>query len=360
MADKRITLRLALQPVDTLFFRDARPPSPSVHADSGLPSPQTLAGAIRTLLLKAHGVSLRRFGERVRKAGSFDRALAKYGNPVAELRHLKISGPWISWKGEVLVPVPSSLKITKSGAPLGRSIIRMDPRRMRPPGWSPPEGGMLPLWHHGRETVESVSGFLAPAGLRAFLEGGMPSPRQIHTRETLFEIDRRVGIAVDPRRMTAAESMIYTAGMLALRPEAAFCAEITGGDELIEPLRQSGTVMKFGGEGRYVELKTHREPFWSNMPVSGADGRLVLLTTPAWFDGWKPRKMKCIAASVSHGQGVSGWDLARGGPKPNRFMVPAGTVYYLPKNSHIPRTLVEREDALVGWGHYLEGNWSYV
>ena len=362
MANTPVTRGLQLRPVDTLSFRSGRSFGPAQQADSGLPYPQTLAGAIRTYLLKAHGVNLKQFGDLVKKCGSFDDALSQYGNPVEGLREMKIGGPWLSLDGKLVVPIPSSLRIDKSrnGVQTSRQIFRLDPTRTLPPGWQPREPGLYPLWHYSRKSLGSVSGYITLTGLHTFLEGGVPSDADLVSKEKLYLIDRRVGIGIDAVRKTVDEGMIYTAGMLALERDVAFCAELTGSDALIAPLCQEGVLMKFGGEGRYVEISNHDAPSWPDVSHGVSDGCLLLLTTPAWFNGWKPHNVKCIAASVSHSEGVSGWDFARGGPKPNRFMVPAGTVYFLPKDTYIPPSLVEHQDALVGWGHYLKGNWNYV
>lgn len=360
MADKPITQRLLLRPVDTLSFRDGRSFGPAQQADSVLPYPQTLAGAIRTFLLKAHDVNLKQFGDLVKKRGSFDDALNEYGDTVKGLRNIKIGGPWLSSDGELLVPVPSNLRETRNRVRTSRQIFRLDPIRTLPPGWQPREPGLYPLWHHGRESLKVVSGYITRAGLHTFLEGGVPGNQDLKSKENIYAIDRRVGIGIDADRKTVDEGMIYTPGMLALKDGVAFCAELTGLHALIEPLCQQGVLMKFGGEGKYVEISAHKEPFWPSVSLGTGDGRLLLLTTPAWFNGWKPHNLKCIAASVSRPEGVSGWDLAQGGPKPNRFMVPAGTVYFLPKDAHTPQSLVEHYDASIGWGHHLEGNWKYV
>lgn len=362
MAETHVTKRLLLRPVDALSFRGGRSFGPAQQADSGLPYPQTLAGAIRTYLLKAHDVNLEQFGDLVTKCGSFDDALSQYGDPVKGLRDMKIGGPWFSLSGKLMVPIPSNLKIDKSrnGTQTSRKIFRLDPARTLPPGWKPREPGLHPLWHHGRESIKSISGYITPAGLRTFLEGGVPRDEDLVSGEELYSIDRRVGIGIDAIRKAVDEGMIYTAGMLALKRDVAFCAELTGPHALIAPFYQGGVLMKFGGEGRYVEVSSHDAPLWPDVSHGIGDGCLLLLTTPAWFNGWKPHNVKCIGASVSHPEGVSGWDFAQGGPKPNRFMVPAGTVYFLPKDTYIPPFLVERQDALVGWGHYLMGNWNYV
>ena len=66
-----------------------------------------------------------------------------------------------------------------------------------------------------------------------------------------------------------------------------------------------------------------------------------------------------MAAAVPGAVAVSGWDLARGGPKRTRFAAAAGSVYFLkalPEN--LPETLSDNpEDGAQGWGCYVKGVW---
>jgi len=364
MADRKTTLRLSLRSLDALSFRDARPFNTTRYAESGLPSPQTFAGAIRTFLLRAHNVDLKQFGNNVKKYGSFDRALDHEDDIVSGLKKMKVNGPWLRKNGETLVPVPSNLRVNKqqSSANESQPLVRMDPLRRLPPGWNSKNLGLHPLWSYGRDSHGTARGYITQAGLRTFLKGDIPTSDELITRDQLYQIDRRVGIAIDPKTNTASDGMIYTSGMLVLNTDVEFCGEISGDDALIAPLlKRRETILKFGGEGRYVVISEHEEDFWPNdISHDKGDGYLLLLTTPAYFNGWKPLDVSCIAASVSHPEGISGWDLARGGPKPNRFMVPAGTVYFLSKDTPIPPSLVEYRDELEGWGHFLIGNWNYV
>ena len=350
-------LKLSLHPVDTLFFRSAHPFGPTGQAISGLPMPQTLAGAIRTLLLEAHDINLDEFGERVRNTGSFKQALQEIGDHTSALGDVEIAGPWLCKDGKVLVPVPANLKKSSpSDTP-----ARMDPLRTPPRGWQPIESGLLPLWHYGRESLKSIAdSFLTLDGMQVYLEGGTPKCKDIIRKDDLYKIDRRVGIGIDGLLNTAAEGLIYSAGMLSLEQGVSFYAEVRGDKRIIAPLNQSGLLMKFGGEGKCVEISSNTDTIWPNVTTHDGDGDLLVLTTPAWFNGWKPPQLSCIAAAVPGFEGVSGWDLASGGPKPNRFMVPAGSVYFLPSNASLSKKLVEHDDALIGWGHYLKGTWKYV
>ncbi len=71
--------------------------------------------------------------------------------------------------------------------------------------------------------------------------------------------------------------------------------------------------------------------------------------------------MSPIAAAVPGHIAVSGWDLARGGPKPNRFAVPAGSVYFFDQPEPFAEcngSLCGDDDAMLGWGAFIEGGWS--
>ena len=373
MSDPTMLLRLMLEPVDSLFFRDARPFEAASRAASGLPMPQTLAGAVRSLLLERQGVDFKRLGEQTRNGVPFAESLAEWGSEAAAIADVWVRGPWFTLGDDVLVPIPASLKregddvLVPIPASLKRErengkLARLDPIKFPPPGWRSELPGMLPLWRYGRESAEAVDGFLKPSGLSRFLEGGVPEPDDLIPASDLYVFEDRTGIGVNPISNAAAEGLIYSIRMLALKREAGLYAEVSGPAAALAPLAATAPVlMKFGGEGRHVVVRVaERNTTWPEIPFVADTGRLVLLTTPAWFNGWKPPGIEPVAAAVGGYQAVSGWDLARGGPKPNRFMVPAGSVYFLPPDTRVPDNLVAEEDGILGWGCFLEGNWNYV
>ena len=367
MADGDTLLRLEMEPVDSLFFRDARPFEAASRAASGLPMPQTLAGAVRSLLLERHGVDFGRLGEQTRNGASFAEALTEFGIEAAAVAAVRVRGPWFTLNGEVLAPTPVSLRQEKTEEETEKQdrnehcIFRLDPLKSPLPGWRPEKPGMLPLWRYGRGTVEAAPDFLKPSGLHCFLEGCVPEPCDLVPKKDVYEFEDRTGIGVDPKKNTAAERAIYGIQMLSLKPKAGLCAELSGPAIALGPLMAGPILMKFGGEGRQVIVRAEQRHIdWPDVPRISGKGRLVLLTTPAWFNGWEPSGLDPVAAAVGHHQAVSGWDLAKGGPKPNRFMVPAGSVYFLQPDAQVPDALVADEDASVGWGSFLEGNWNYV
>ena len=362
MNPETIRLALNLRPVDTLFFRDARPFEHASQVQSGLPLPQTLAGALRTLLLEQFDVHWGRVADGIRRHGSLERCLEGMGKELAAVARIEVSGPWLSRNGEVLVAAPVNLREEQDGEANG-TLVRLDPLRTQPPGWMPKEDGMLPLWHYGRGRLQALgpSTYLRPDGLAAFLEGGAPCASARVKAEELYASDARVGIGLDATTGTAATGMIYSAQLLALKPDVHFYAEVSGPEVALAPLRDKHVLMRFGGEGKVVSVEASTSLFrWPRVQRAANRGRTLLLITPAALKGWRPEGLKLISAAVGKPRAVSGWDMARGAPKSNRFMVPAGSVYFVAAGAPVPSFLGSAEDRQAGWGNFLEGNWNYV
>jgi CRISPR-associated protein Cmr3 len=359
------TIGLLLEPLDVLFFRDARPFTASSRGASGLPAPQTLAGALRTALLEQAGCDLSRL-----RGGTFaDAVRASCGPDHHWLGDVAVRGPWLARRRadrpedlEVLTPVPATLH-TRKKQPDGRLYPLRPLRTGELPGWRPGEGRseLRPLWLRERLATEPAEGYLTPAGLRAFLRGEEVTGAEVVRRGELFDFDHRTGIGIEPDRLSAQESLIYGASFLALREHVALYAEVVVPDEHVGVLA-SLSVLSLGGEGRRVRISA--VPRFSWPEVSGLGKSLVLLTTPGLFRGrWRPDRLPgpLAAAAVPGALAVSGWDLARGGPKPARFAAPAGSVYFLDGalDGLPPDSLCDApEDRLQGWGCCLKGVWT--
>lgn len=355
---------LRIEPLDTLFFRDARPFGAADQASSGLPRPQTVAGALRTLLLRRSGVPLDRLASFVRDGVSFAEAVARTaGNPsAAGIGHVRFRGPWFVRNDEPVFPLPATLAVNEdSGA-----LRRRDPLAGGLPGWRPPgkQASMLPLWIQGRGPFRSASErgeWLTLAGMCDFLRGGVPEPDALVRSDQLFGYDRRTGIGIDSSTRTTAEGRIYAARMLVLKPDVHLRMDVAGPDAAIE-LFHEDAVVPLGGEGRRAVVKL--DPSAAELPCGGAgrtgDGRLAVLTTQLPRGGFAARSLSPIAAAVPSHEPVSGWDLARGGPKPNRFARAAGSVFFFPPETALPPagSLAAPGDAALGWGAFLEGVWT--
>ena len=364
---KLMRVGLSLEPLDTLFFRDGRPFEAATQAASGLPQPQTVAGALRTWLLRKAGCDFEKLGDAMRAGKSFTEAVAEEGQPgeASAVGQLRFRGPWFAVDGGPAVPVPCILHQVEDpdgrDARAPREIVRLTPlRNPSLPGWVPPEKGMLPLWLQDTRRARRQEGYLRLSGLRKFLSGAVPQPSEILKREELFDLDRRTGIVVHPESLAADEGMIYAISLLALRPEVSLYAEVVGPEETVKLFPEQATPLPLGGEGRHVTLKRVDPVTWPSASPKDNQGALLVLTTPAFFaEGWRPPNLALTSAAVPGNVAVSGWDLARGGPKPNRFAVPAGSVYFVNQVPEpMPDSLCEGEDAALGWGTCLQGVWS--
>ena len=350
------TLFLRIEPLDTLFFRDARPFDAASRAASGLPKPQTVAGALRTTMLRLAGVDHAAVATAVRAGQSFRDAAAVGGAIGKAIGEVGFRGPWFGRDGEILFPAPATLRRERGNG----EFIRLDPLGTNLPGWKSAETGMRPLWYRGRARLDNASGYLKASDMIRFLDGGLPE--EVVPEVELFVYHDRTGIGLDADRAVAADGMIYSVRMLELHRGVCLYVEVAGAEEALGLFPRGGELVPLGGEGRraVVTPDQGRQDTPEARSASSVDRRLLVLTTPAPLDGWKLRGLKLLSAAVPGYEAVSGWDLARGGPKPNRFSVPAGSVYFLEPGTFPVGPLVDPEDAAVGWGSYLEGIWNHV
>jgi CRISPR-associated protein Cmr3 len=371
------TVGLALEPLDVLFFRDGRPfMSSNEQMVSGLPLPQTLAGAIRAALLRMAGCDFGRLKQEIQAGLSFAQTVKQAClHEYRWIGQMTVRGPWLArWvdeeknKFEVLVTAPAILHAEKTNT-RNSPLLRLAPLPAAElPGWSLPQGwpDLRPLWLKHLPATERVKGYLTATGLAQFLQGNTIDANAVVRDADLFERDFRIGIGITPDRLVAAESQIYGCGFLALKDKVFFYAEVLLPDR--KPAREALeqlTTLALGGEGRHVSCRCLAERFaWPNATPRGDKQKpLILLTTPCVFaDGWKPKDLvnHLASAAVPDPIAFSGWDLARGGPKPTRFAVPAGSVYFLESAlDNWPSSLAETDDERQqGWGCYVTGVWT--
>ncbi|WP_287788061.1 type III-B CRISPR module-associated protein Cmr3 [Acidiphilium sp.] len=358
MTTTMTTFALSLTPLDLLFFRDGRPFDAAARVRSGLPQPQTVAGAVRTWLLANAGCDFDRLGNDIKAGISFAHACAGQGPKIANVSTARFRGPWFSRDGKTpILPMPATLRRRKDDKN-HHQLIRLDPLAKPPPGWRS-ENGLLPLWYRGHETIEPVGGYLTSEGVAKFLAGGVPETQHCVNAAELYAEDRRSSVAISPRQFTAAPGQIFSVGFLALKPGVSLLIEVDlVGDEEIP----GEGVIRLGGEGRQAHLRRLSAPIIWPRADAGEAQRIFLLTTPSVFPGgWKPAALSPLAAAVPAPIAVSGWDLARGGPKPTRFAVPAGAVYYVKDTASTAEDLFQHDqDSASGSAHALEGVWNYA
>lgn len=378
-----------LEPLDPMMFRDARPFQSGDRAQSGLPSPETVCG-----MLKSH--FLRSAEAAPSDLPAIHRNRAHRLHWVASF-HLR--GPWLARRdhasekrqheAEIFFAPPAHLVLADPKRPDG-DVVRLAPLpdELHLPGWTHPPGAepgqpganssvvsglplskfpwprrlphLRPLWSTTTASVEPMSGFITLEGMKKVLNNSLKTDkhgvvsfdrerRERVKASELFELESRTGIGIDPDKGTAQKSLIYQADLLRLRDQVGFYIEIEhdeqdGGDEFPgHAMLEDGVVLSFGGEGRKVRVRRIDHPIeWGSRP-EGSRLCSVLLTAslaarqgPA-DEGWIPQSPigTLVGAAVPACQAVSGWALRGnspfvpdGHPKPTRFASPAGSVFF--------------------------------
>jgi CRISPR-associated protein Cmr3 len=364
-----------LEPVDVLFFRDARPfGAGSENYAEGVfpPLPSVTAGALRTAAMASYGAD---FAGRRLEGPAAD----AWGRPGESEFRVRFKGPFVRRGNDLLFPAPADLEFSEKKvirwAPLGRDRFHFHS--------STALEGLRPLWKSeaGRGTWEELHGpiYLTARDMEIFLSGGIP--REPVSAETLWGTERRFGIGLGGAR-TVREGMLYSLRVIRLKEQVRLSVAIEG--ENASPLRDAG-ILRLGGEGRMARWSKARGGGWPAGAIR--EGRFSwTFVTPAIFregrtTGWKPSRIRredsgwilddgevrarLIGVRLPPMSPVSGWDIAGKRPKPLRLSVPAGAVYYFelergdPVQSYNARS-VSDVGAQEGFGIVLVGGWDYV
>lgn len=347
---------LIIEPVDVLMLRGNRLFGGGIHGGAQMPPwPSVITGAVASRALADAG----EVTKLCRDFRSRDPAeiLHQALGPDYGLRELLLKQGDNVW-----CPVPADLVIV-GDLEAGLSVHRLEPREV-------PEGLAssypLPMWPilNARERRKPTrSPWLRLDGLMAHLRGETPSAAQLTTSEELWALDPRLGIALDGRTRTVATGAIYTTDAVAPKNGVSLLARFKGNTLPLEGL------LRLGGDGRAARVHRAddiivRELDKAGKPESGWSGFRMILATPGIFpSGWIPPgvssdvlsfeglRARLVAAAVPRHDVVSGWDLARGVPKPAQKVAPAGSCYWF---------RVEAGDTAALERIHQEGLWALV
>ena len=341
--------QLKIVPRDLLFFRDARPMEGSwIGQGSGWPQGGTLHGALLSAL------------QQFCKTGP--------GDPL--FSSLRTVGPFPEkfrdGKGELYFPAP--LDVMPDGSyleprePQGESNLPKPLSKILISD-APPTKKSAPHWLSGTQYMRYLTGL----------------PLKDLEEPSLYDVERRPGIAINSQSRTAENGRFYMAEYLRMAPETDMAAIVQLNDSrLLEDMFQKGNlVFHFGGQQCCVQASLQRvtDPLMKSSsilcPPEKVTNRVkwILLTPACWPDGWCPwfidmesgrvmlksgsverkdgetretwRARKAdlpnidavlTAARIGPAQIFSGWKMGNGkkagGPRATRLLVPAGSVFY--------------------------------
>jgi CRISPR-associated protein Cmr3 len=207
----------------------------------------------------------------------------------------------------------------------------------------------------------------------AWLAADEKAPRRLRRFRGGPKRDVRTHVSIDQQSGTAAEGALFVTSGLALQPDEAFAGFIEDVGAL-EPAASVGGERRIAWIGQEERLSFAREPSVID-GISGTGLRLVLVTPGLFAGGWRPAfpafpglTAELVGAAVPRRLAVSGWDLAARRPKPVRFLVPAGSVFFWRLSRPLVRNEVEslwmtslcedEQDRRDGYGLALPGAWQ--
>lgn len=367
----RVIRSLQLVPDDVVFFRDGKPSS--IGQDHYLrslfpPFPSTLYGALRTLRLIEEGVDLPTLTE-----NTWNQLSSNLRRELGEWRgfgSMSVRGPWITrqeaGRAEVLLPAPQDLGLLltppeprgRTGTPIPKrdaswikAVVRYRPDRGlddKGAGWSHPlelphpyewKDGRYTPWAGSEDPSSPVGWYLDPAGMKTWLDGGIPDPARFVSQSDLWEGEARTGVGLQDDKRVHKEHMLYTFGFVRLTRGIGFGFEV----ELEDPSGKefgAGGHVRLGGDGRTARLQDG--PGFPSFDVPVGSGFVLYLATPclaesgAYPPGFDQERRdgtlggvpcRLTSAVMRGGALIGGWDIARGQPRTLRRAIPAGAVY---------------------------------
>lgn len=341
---------IALNALDTLFFRDGKPFSmgEETWANGLFPPPlSVLYGALRTAYFSEHIGELKLANEE--------------GDPTSELR---INFSAYHAEGKYFYPCPLDIvqkKERKSEREPEFSLLELVERQAD--CFSSLYGVDLPMQLQSQAQVEEASGLIDEISLNEYLQSSSVPPDLLNT-DNFLQDEPKVGIGRNDRTGASDEGMLYRVGMKRmhrLRLAVGYSC-----------LTLSGTLMRLGGEGKSVSVSEltekpnvqEPEPF----PKTGDFFKLYLATPAIFKEGWRPTSetvpgAKLVAAVVGKPLHIGGFDMKpkngqRSQPKPMRRAVPAGSVYYYQGTAEVQGNSISDYGKEQGYGIYYIGNVS--
>lgn len=310
-------MKLQLDALDPLFFRDGRPFAlgEESYAEGIFPPlPSTVRGALRSMWI----------AEWLGASNADKDTLARDSSGVK----LMYFGLGIAGKPVFQAPLDLFFPKTEKGTPAEpmKLIGKISASSC------PPEVTHLFRAEADGKT-ESVHGHLLDfEAMQRYVNGSTPAHFETIRLSELVKHEHKIGIGRDRETNRTKEGLLFR--LVANR----FEDEKQGGLSLLvelnvpesQPLKVGKhAVFPLGGERRSVTAKPTSEHFLPEKPsIQGKYVKIVLLT-PALCDSWFPEisGLTLVAAALGKPVSVGGWDVLKQEPKPMRRVIPAGSVF---------------------------------
>ncbi len=319
-------MQIELRPFDTLFVRDGKPFSmgEDVWANGVFPPPPSVVyGALRTAC----------FSNRLK-----DLEEAGGDNDITSSLH--INRLLLIKENTVYFPSPFDLIHSK------KDETDIEILKLKEPSFASSYPCQFLLQStEAEQPVQSTGGkaYLDVIDFNKYLQGNIGIvPIE---DKCFFEREPKIGIQKDRNTGGAAEGKLYRVEMFRPKDGTGLFVDWSADEDLDIP---ASGLLKVGGEGKAVSYTRSQSVFQVKMPeIEGHRFKLVFATPAVFKNGWLPEginpeilegtwegyPVKVLAAAFDRPIHLGGFSMRtkhqKGGPKPMRKAIPAGTVYYL-------------------------------
>jgi len=310
-----------LTPADTLFFRGAEPLEAGQLSRAALfPPPVTvLQGAIRTAVLKQHGISFAAYN-----TGNCPEEVTALIGASGQPAPFRVTAVLLARKEVLYAPCPANWFLESNGhagsddAPVGRTVLR---------AMSPTNAADALRLHSSAGGDLPMVRALDPQSLAGFwlrLDCLRTPPTTIASGDLLdgadlYDVEPRTGIAMDGKRKVV-QGRLYSAGHVRLRDGVRLVIALDR-----DPGLADSGLLTLGGEKRVCGYTRIEAP-----PLPASAAPLYLTLAPVELTADLLPSVFAAAKPVA----LAGWDLATGFHKPTTTWLPAGTVFNRNINDH--------------------------
>jgi CRISPR-associated protein Cmr3 len=317
----------SIEPVDTWFFRDGTPYSIETGSQLDVggafpPSPSSVAGALRATLAAGRGWN---------GVGRWPKEFnATLGDGPDDLGRLRLQGPFVAQKNELLLPAPRHLWDRVEGRPeLGFALVGSGVVCDLGPG------AFLPTAVDGAKPVSRK--WVRKSAFEKILKAVLPHRDELISDVKLWSEEPRTGIQRDATTRTASDGGLYSSRHFRLQEGTALVMSATG---LPPDWPLPSGAYPFGGESRLAYWQQWSGDLALKMPIDRIcdEGRFILIAltpldlsrqaclgrTPLTELGGALVKSACMDRPIR----IGGWDSLSRQPRPMRSYVPPGTVFF--------------------------------
>lgn len=380
MSDMKTTLTVRFEPVDTWFFREARPHD-SVGASrlqSQFPPPRgTLAGALRARMGDALGIDWKKHSSGGDNSEQYGYALSDIigdgeHTGLFEFASMQLWRKNKQQKNERLYPAPALLlkpKVPESpGQDTSSNLIRLqagsavicDLSERDEHGTGKLAGVVIPEIPPGVAAgAKPLDGhWLTESGLNNFLIAKLSATEDVVSMDDLFSTEPRLGIARDNQTASVLTGKLYQTEHLRFTADLTLSLTLTLPTQLADVLKNSikqQPMQRFGGEGRMAALHVENVAHNANKPPKATNqtrGLMLMLQSDAALESsilpgfevaFEPQKngtptqywhgelngiaLRLISAAIPKAVRKGGWDLQKRQPRAMRSLIPAGSCW---------------------------------